>query len=173
MKQGPRFHVKLRRRREGKTDYRKRLKLLKSRKIRIVVRNSLKNIRVQFVEYYEDGDKVLASAISSELINKYQWKYSTSTTPAAYLTGILAGKRAIDKGINEGILDIGRQIPVSGSKNFAALKGVLDSGIKCTYNTEKIPSDKRILGKHLNKEIAVAINQIKNSIIGDVNDANN
>ena len=36
MKQGPRFHVKPRRRREGKTNYRKRLRLLKSDNIRIV-----------------------------------------------------------------------------------------------------------------------------------------
>lgn len=173
MKQGPRYHVKPRRRREGKTDYRKRIRIIKSGKIRVVVRNSLRNVRVQFVRYNEIGDIILASAISKELNSKFQWKYSTSTTPAAYLTGLLAGKRAIDKGINEGILDIGRQIPVAGSKNFAALKGVLDSGIKCTYNNEKIPKDERILGKHLNKEIAVAVNQIKNSIIGDENDGNN
>jgi len=70
MKQGPRYYTKPRRRREGKTDYRKRLRLLKSRKTRIVVRNSLKNICVQFVGYDEVGDKILASAISKELIKK-------------------------------------------------------------------------------------------------------
>ena len=166
MKQGPRYHVKPRRRREGKTDYRKRLKLLKSRKVRIVVRKSLKNIQVQFVEYHESGDKILASAISNELIKKYQWKYSTSATPAAYLTGLLAGKRAIDKGINECILDIGRHLPITGSKLFAALKGVLDTGVECPHNEEKIPSEDRILGRHLNKEIMPAINDIKSKIIG-------
>ena len=35
MKQGPRYHVKPRRRREGRTDYRQRLKLLKSRKLHL------------------------------------------------------------------------------------------------------------------------------------------
>ncbi|MCK5300547.1 MAG: 50S ribosomal protein L18, partial [Thermoplasmatales archaeon] len=113
MKQGPRYYIKQRRRREGLTDYRKRLKLLKSRKIRIVVRNSLKNIRIQFIEYEATGDKILASAISTELIKNYNWKYSTSTTSAAYLTGILAAKRALDKGIKEGVLDIGRRNPVT------------------------------------------------------------
>jgi len=166
MKQGPRYHVKLRRRREGKTDHRKRLRLLRSRKTRIVVRNSLKNVRVQFVKYNEDGDKIIASATSNELINKYQWKYSTSTTPAAYLTGLLAGKRAMDKGISEGVLDIGRQLPVKGSKNFAALKGVLDAGINCPHSNEKIPSEDRISGKHLNKEIMASVNDFKSKIIG-------
>jgi len=166
MKPGPRYHVKLRRRREGKTDYRKRLRLLRSRKTRIVVRNSLKNVRVQFVEYNEDGDKIIVSANSNELISKYQWKYSTSTTPAAYLTGLLAGKRAMDNGISEGVLDIGRQRPVKGSKNFAALKGVLDAGIKCPHSNEKIPSEDRISGKHLNKEIMTSVNDFKSKIIG-------
>jgi len=166
MKPGPRYHVKLRRRREGKTDYRKRLRLLRSRKTRIVVRNSLKNVRVQFVEYNEDGDKIIVSATSNELISKYQWKYSTSTTPAAYLTGLLAGKRAMDNGISEGVLDIGRQRPVKGSKNFAALKGVLDAGIKCPHSNEKIPSEDRISGKHLNKEIMTSVNDFKSKIIG-------
>jgi len=166
MKQGPRYHVKLRRRREGKTDYRKRLQLLRSRKTRIVVRNSLKNIRVQFVKYNENGDEILVSAISSELVSKYQWKYSTSVTPAAYLTGLLAGKRAMDKGISEGILDIGRQPPVKGSKNFAALKGVLDAGVKCPHDDTKIPAEDRILGKHLNKEIMVSVNDFRSKITG-------
>lgn len=167
MKQGPRYYIKQRRRREGVTDYRKRLKLLKSRKIRIVVRNSLKNIRIQFIEYDASGDKIISSAISNELVKKYNWKYSTGTTPAAYLTGLLAAKRAIDNGINEGILDIGRLKPVKGSKIFASLKGVLDAGIKCPHNTEKIPDENRIMGHHIDKKIEIEFNNIKNKIIGD------
>jgi len=166
MKHGPRYRVKPRRRREGKTDYRKRLKLLKSRKIRIVVRKSLKNTQVQFVEYHEDGDNILASANSKELVNKYKWKHSTSTTPAAYLTGLLAGKKAVDKGINEGILDTGRYTPITGSKIFAILKGVVEAGVKCPYDEEKNPSEDRLLGKHLNKEITASVNDIKGKIVG-------
>jgi large subunit ribosomal protein L18 len=167
MKQGPRYYIKQRRRREGITDYRKRLKLLKSRKNRIVVRNSLKNIRVQFIKYESSGDKIIASAISSELTNKYNWKYSTSTTSAAYLTGILAGKRALDKGIKEGVFDIGRRNPVKGSKIFASLKGVIDAGIKCPHSSDKIPDENRIMGHHLDNKIESQINNIKNKIIGD------
>lgn len=166
MKTGPRYHVKPRRRQQGKTDYRKRLALLKSRKVRIVVRNSLRHVRVQFVEYSETGDKILVSAISSELSAKYGWKFSTSTTPATYLTGLLAGKRATDAGITEGVLDIGRQVPVTGSKSFAALKGVLDAGIECSHNEEKLPAEDRILGKHLDKNIMPAVNDVKSKIAG-------
>lgn len=167
MNQGPRYYIKQRRRREGITDYRKRLKLLKSRKIRIVVRNSLKNIRVQFVEYEASGDKIITSAISNELIKKYKWKYSTSTTSAAYLTGLLAAKRALDKGVKEVVLDIGRIKPVKGSKIFASLKGVLDTGIKCPHNNEKLPEENRIMGQHLDKKIEIEVNNIRNKIIGD------
>jgi len=165
MKQGPRYHVKPRRRREGRTDYRKRLNLLRSRKVRMVVRKSLKNTQIQFIEYKESGDSIIASAKSNEL-SKYNWKHSTSTTPAAYLTGLLAGKRASDKGISECVLDIGRQQSVTGSKLFASLKGVLDAGIDCPHNEEKIPKEDRLMGKHLDKDITPAVNDVKSKIIG-------
>ena len=163
---GPRYSVKPRRRREGKTDYRKRLKLLRSGKVRMVVRKSLKNTQIQFVEYKEGGDNTLASANSDELVNKYNWKFSTSTTPAAYLTGILAGKRAKKKGIDECVIDTGRHSPVTGSKVFASIKGILDAGVECPHNEEKIPNEDRIMGKHLDKGIMPAVNDIKSKIIG-------
>jgi len=166
MKAGPRYRVKPRRQREGKTDYRRRLKLLRSRKTRMVVRKSLKNTQVQFVEYSEGGDKIIANAVSKELVKLYKWKHSTSTTPAAYLTGLLAGKRAKDKGIKKCILDIGNYPPVTGSKVFASLKGVLDAGLECPHNEEKIPKEERITGKHLDKDVATAFEDIKNKIIG-------
>jgi large subunit ribosomal protein L18 len=164
--QGPRYHVKPRRRREGKTDYRKRLKLLKSRKVRMVVRKSIKNTQVQFIEYKEGGDNILVTANSKELINKYNWKFSTATTPAAYLTGILAGKRAKEKGIDECVLDTGRHPPTTGSKIFASIKGIVDAGVECPHSKEKLPKEDRIMGKHLNKEIMPAVNDIKSKIIG-------
>lgn len=166
MKHGPRYHVRSRRHREGKTDYRKRLQLLKSRKPRIVVRRSLKNIRVQFVNYDSFGDTIITSAVSNELKKNYNWKYSISTTPAAYLTGLIAGKRAKEKGIDGGIFDIGRYRPTKGNRLFAALKGVIDAGIECPHDNEMIPIEDRLLGKHLNEKIAPAVNELKNKIIG-------
>ena len=166
MKQGPRYHVKPRRRREGKTDYRKRLALLKSGKIRMVVRKSLKHTQIQFVGYKEGGDDILVTASSKELLTKYNWKHSTSTIPAAYLTGILAGKRAKDSGIEECVLDIGRNVPVTGSKVFATLKGAIDAGIDCLINEEKIPNEDRLMGKHIDEKIPATVNELKNKIIG-------
>lgn len=166
MKQGPRYHVKPRRRREGKTDYRKRLKLLRSRKVRAVIRKSLKNTQVQLIEYKEGGDNILVSANSIELKGKYNWKFSTSTTPAAYLTGLLAGARAKDKGISECVLDTGRHPPITGSKIFASVKGLTDAGIKCLHSEEKVPKEDRLIGKHLANEIMPAVDDIKSKIIG-------
>ena len=51
MKKGKTHRIKFRRKREGKTDYRKRLKLLLGGKPRLVVRKSLKNITAQIAVY--------------------------------------------------------------------------------------------------------------------------
>jgi large subunit ribosomal protein L18 len=167
MKIGPRYHVKPRRHRERKTDYRSRLKLLRSKKPRIVVRKSLKAIRVQFIEYNPQGDKVIVSAISRELTKEYGWKYSVSNTPAAYLTGFLAGKRAKAKGIEQGVLDIGLYHPTRGSTLFASLKGVIDAGVDCPHDTEMLPKEDRINGLHVNKDIKPLIGDIKTKMNGD------
>ena len=55
-------------------------------------------------------------------------------------------RRAKDKGIKECVLDIGRYMPVTGSKIFASLKGVIDAGIECPYSEEKLPKEDRITG---------------------------
>jgi large subunit ribosomal protein L18 len=141
--------------------------LLRSKKPRIVVRKSLKAIRVQFIEYSPQGDKVLASAISSELAKEYGWKYSVSNTPAAYLTGFLAGKRAKAKGIEQGVLDIGLYHPTRGSTLFASLKGVIDAGVDCPHDTQMLPKEERINGSHVNKDIKPLIGDIKTKMNED------
>ncbi|HHF55576.1 MAG TPA: 50S ribosomal protein L18 [Thermoplasmatales archaeon] len=152
-----------RRRREGKTNYRKRLALLKSGKPRVVVRRSNKNIRVQFALYDMNGDRIVASAIGTDL-RKYGWEYSLSNTPAAYLTGLLAGKRALKKGLKEGVLDIGLYTPRRGARIFAALKGVVDAGVDVPYGEEIVPSEDRLYGKHISDEIAEKVEEIKSKI---------
>ena len=64
MAYGPRYKVNFRRRREGRTDYRQRQRLLRARVPRAVVRLSLRNARVQFIDFDFAGDKVLAQASS-------------------------------------------------------------------------------------------------------------
>ncbi|ADD09308.1 50S ribosomal protein L18 [Candidatus Aciduliprofundum boonei] len=154
------YRVKMRRRREGKTNYRKRLAYLKSGKPRAVVRKTLRYVIVQIVEYHDDGDKILVGVNSSHL-KKYGWKGSFKNTPAAYLTGYLAGKLALKKGIEEAVLDIGLQSPVKGSRVFAALKGMVDAGLYVPHSEEVYPSEDRIKGEHISEEIAKMFEEVK------------
>jgi large subunit ribosomal protein L18 len=98
MAKGSRYSVPYRRRREGKTDYRKRKALILSRKPRLVVRGTLKNIIVQVVVAKPHGDEVLVSAHSRELLKNYGWKAPRGNLPAAYLTGLLCGLKAKARG---------------------------------------------------------------------------
>jgi large subunit ribosomal protein L18 len=145
---GPTYRVPFRRRREGKTDYRRRLKLLFSKKHRVVVRKSNKYVRMQLVATDKNGDKTLIAAMSSEL-TKYGYDGGKCNCPAAYLTGLLFGKRAKDAGFNDTILDIGLHTPVHGSNVYAALKGALDSGLMIPHDPAVFPADDRISGIHI------------------------
>ncbi|HLE46929.1 MAG TPA: 50S ribosomal protein L18 [Candidatus Thermoplasmatota archaeon] len=155
MGEGPRFRVAFRRRREGKTDYKKRLGLVKSGKPRLVVRRSSRTITVQFIDFGEQGDVVRAAATSRDLVAQ-GWTHSGSATPAAYLTGLLAAKRAKKAGIEEAVLDIGRQDPTPGGRIFAALKGVVDGGIDVPHDEEILPDEKRLQGEHI-KDAPIAM----------------
>ena len=67
MSTGPRSRVPLKRRRDGNTNYRRRLALVKSGKNRVVIRKSLNNIIVQIVSSNYEGDKTITTAFSGEL----------------------------------------------------------------------------------------------------------
>lgn len=137
-----------RRKREGKTDYKKRLRLIASHKPRLVIRKTNKNLIIQIVEFNPDGDKVLISAHTNEL-KKLGWKASRSNIPSAYLTGLLAGIKAKKSKITDVILDIGLYTPVKGSVIFAALKGAVDAGLNVPHSEDVLPSEKRISGAHI------------------------
>jgi large subunit ribosomal protein L18 len=145
---GPTYRVAFRRRREGKTDYRRRLKLLFSKKHRVVVRDSNKYIRMQLVTTANFGDKTLIATMSSEL-PKYGYDGGKCNCPAAYLTGLLFGKRAKEAGFNDAILDIGLRTPVRGSNVYAALKGALDGGLTIPHDPLVFPVEDRITGNHI------------------------
>jgi len=150
MARGPRYKVPFRRRREGKTNYRKRLRLILSGKPRLVARKTLNYIIAQIVEARVEGDHVLASAHSSEL-RKYGWLAACDNTPAAYLTGLLAGYRALKAGVKEAVLDIGLHRPVKGARIFAVLKGAVDAGLEVPHSEEILPSEDRIRGEHISE----------------------
>ncbi len=140
------YKVPRRRRREGKTNYYKRYAMVKSKQVRVVVRKTNKYIYVQFVYPTPIGDYTIAAAHSKELVKLFNWRGGTKNTPAAYLTGLLAGLRARKLGIEKAVPDIGLHRPVKGSKVFAAIKGVIDAKISVACSNDVLPSDDRIRG---------------------------
>jgi large subunit ribosomal protein L18 len=138
---GPSFIVYFRRRREGKTNFAKRLALIKSGKTRMVVRRSNAGILVQFVDFDPKGDKTIITVSGSHLAKGYKWP-SKRNVWTAYLAGLMAGKLAQKKGVKEFILDIGMYTPSKGSVVFAAQKGASDSGLSTNFDKAKVPEDK-------------------------------
>jgi large subunit ribosomal protein L18 len=149
MPHGPRYRRPARRRFEGKTNYHKRIKLLKSRKLRVVIRASNNHTRVQIIQSKRGGDDVMISAFSKELASKYGWTANTGNIPASYLTGYLVGLRAKKNKIDEAIFDLG--IFYHKNRVLAACKGIIDAGLQVPYHKEFFPDslDERINGMHI------------------------
>ena len=153
MSTGPRYRVHFRRRREGKTDYRVRLRLLRSGMARAVVRFSSRRVLVSIVQYDPTGDRVVAAAESAELGRLGFPAASLASTPAAYLTAYLAGLRSKSAGAESVVLDTGIRHPTEGGRLSAALKGLLDSGLEVPHGEGGFPSADRLNGTHLPKPL--------------------
>lgn len=103
-----RFQTPFRRRREGKTDYYQRKRLVcqhkakyNTPKYRLVVRFTNKDIICQIVSSTITGDIVLAAAYSHEL-PRYGITHGLTNWAAAYATGLLIARRALQKlGLDE------------------------------------------------------------------------
>lgn len=152
------FTAQYRRRREGKTNYHKRLRLLQSGKPRLVVRRSNTGVRVQIVSYEPAGDRVLAQASGADLRKVGFTQTSGKSLPAAYLNGYAAGARAKKAGVTSAIVDIGMQTATKGNRLFAAVKGVLDAGIQVPVGEEMLPKEERLHGKHIESHRNVTLN---------------
>ncbi|MGQ0795438.1 MAG: 50S ribosomal protein L18 [Nitrosopumilaceae archaeon] len=153
----------LRRLREEKTNYRKRKNLLMGRRDFVTVQISNQNTLVQIHKPKMQGDQILASAHSRSLLNK-GWKGSRKSIPAAYLTGYLAGKKALVGGTKDAVL-------YSGTRKYtqrmaAALKGVIDAGLEVPADGETFPDQERLVGKHL--KVSNDVEKIKSAIDGEV-----
>ncbi len=145
------------RRIRGQTDYQLRLRLLKSGLSRAVVRRTNKNMIVQIVNYNDNGDHIITSARSADL-TKLGYTLNTGNISAAYLTGLLAGKRALKAGIKgEVIVDFGLQYVHYQSRLFAAVKGLIDSGLKVKSGDSVFPPEERLNGTHLKAKDASKI----------------
>src|SRR3989344_8745688 len=143
-----RYSPQQRRRASGKTDYRKRLNLLKGGVVRLVIRKSSRSITCQAIAYSAEGDMVLASAHSNELI-KLGWKLDKKNTMSAYLVGFLLGKKALKKGVKEAVVDLGVYESTKGARVYAAAKGAADAGLNIPLGRDIVPSEDRIRGKHI------------------------
>ncbi len=140
--------IPFRRKREGRTDYRKRRELLKAGAPRVVIRPALRNITAQLIEYRPEGDRVLAG-VHSHALDERGYPVHKGNLPAAYLTGYLLGKKAVAKGITRAILDTGPRTPIRGSRIYACVKGLLDAGVGVPVAEDQLPSGDRIRGEHI------------------------
>ena len=150
MTKGKIFTVPFRRKRQGRTYYKKRLKILMSNKYRFVVRKSLRDFQASIIEYSPKGDRILIT-VNTKSLEKLGWKGGTGNLPSAYLIGLITGKKSMEKGIKDAILDLGFNNSVNGSRLYAALAGALDSGLKIPFSPEVLPSKDRIFGGHIAK----------------------
>ncbi len=148
MATGPRYKVPMRRRREVRTDYHQRLRLLKSGDPRLVARKSNNHMQAQIVVPGRQGDETLASAHSSDL-REFGWEAPTGNLPAAYLTGLLAGQRALEADVEAAVLDIGLNSATPGGKVFAVQEGAIDAGLEIPHNDSVLADWSRTRGEHI------------------------
>jgi len=145
-----RFQVKYRRRREGKTNYRKRYGMIiqdktkyAAHKYRLVVRFTNKDTVCQVIYSEIQGDFVLAAAYGHEL-GRYGLPVGHTNYAGAYATGLLVARRLLKK--------LGKDAKYAGNTNIngedynvAPIEGTgrpfkcfLDVGLRRTTTGSKV-----------------------------------
>ncbi len=163
MATGPRYSVPYKRKRGGKTNYKKRLALLKSGKHRLVVRRTNTRIIVQVISFVPEGDKTIISLSNKELSN-YGYKNASNNLPSAYLVGYLTGKLALKSKIKEAVFDTGLNISSKGNKLYAVLAGAVAAGLKIPHDSKVFPTENRLKGEHIKGFKAGMVEEVKKSI---------
>merc|ERR1712230_334217 len=122
-----RYQVKYRRRREGKTDYYARKRLMSQAKnkynapkYRLVVRITNRDIICQIVHAKIQGDHVFAAAYAHEL-PRYGIEHGLTNLAAAYATGLGLARAS------------------TGARVLGAMKGASDGGIFIPHNPKRFP----------------------------------
>jgi len=145
-----RFQVKFKRRREGKTDYFARKRLIaqdktkyNSPKYRLVVRLTNKDAVAQIVYATLNSDIVLASAYAHELKNYGLKVTHCKDYAAAYATGLLLARRVLQKlGLDKAY--VGKEVAdgehfiVEESGERRPLRVLLDVGLHCTTTGARV-----------------------------------
>ena len=136
-----RYQVKFRRRREGKTDYRARKRLItqdknkyNSPKYRLVVRLTSKFVICQIAYSTIQGDKILCQANSAELV-RYGLKTGFKNYAAAYCTGLLVARRLLQM--------LGLDDTYKGQDEEVTGEVVSTQAGKRTYFVDELDDDKR------------------------------
>jgi len=159
--------VAKRRRREHKTDYGKRINMLKGETPRIIFRKSNRYVLAQYVSSTHAQDKIEFGVSSRDLI-KHGWPKDVSgglkSIPASYLIGFSIGKRISKESLKTPILDFGMQRVLHKTKLYAFLKGLIDAGVKIKSDEKFFPDENRIKGKHMKKDFSDTFDQIKSNI---------
>ncbi|XP_078432932.1 large ribosomal subunit protein uL18-like [Wolffia australiana] len=144
-----RFQVKFKRRRQGKTDYRARIRLINqdknkynTPKYRFVVRFTNKDIVAQIVSASIAGDLILASAYSHEL-PKYGLTVGLTNYAAAYCTGLLLARRVLKTlnldGEYEGNVEAtGEDFSVEPNESRRPFRAFLDVGLVKTTTGNRV-----------------------------------
>ncbi|MFL2956846.1 MAG: 50S ribosomal protein L18 [Marine Group II euryarchaeote MED-G36] len=168
MAHGKNQRLRYKRRRNGETDYRRRMRMLRGGSVRAVVRVSNTQTICQLVDYQSGGDEILVSIDGRTLVDKFKWPIDASrkSVPASYLTGFAMGKAALAAGHDEAVLDIGLAASSSGNRAFSALKGMVDAGLEIPHGEDVLPDDNRVSGAHIDESIAKAVESTKKAIEG-------
>jgi large subunit ribosomal protein L18 len=156
-----------RRRRQSKTDYKKRIRFLKSKSPRLVFRKTNRYVIAQYIISKEAEDKV-ELGVNSKVLLRYGWpkelQGSLKSISASYLLGIIMGKKILKKGLKTPIIDFGLYRALHKSRLYAFVKGIVDSGLKVKCNEKTFPEEERVKGNKIPfEEIKSKIGTAKNA----------
>ncbi|XP_030527904.2 60S ribosomal protein L5 [Rhodamnia argentea] len=144
-----RYQVKYKRRRDGKTDYRARIRLINqdknkynTPKYRFVVRFSNKYIVAQIISASIAGDLVLAAAYSHEL-PRYGLEVGLTNYAAAYCTGLLLARRVLkmlemDQEYEGNVEATGEDFSVEPAETRRPFRALLDVGLVRTTTGNRV-----------------------------------
>ncbi|XP_068664713.1 large ribosomal subunit protein uL18-like [Aristolochia californica] len=144
-----RFQVKFKRRREGKTDYRARIRLINqdknkysTPKYRFVVRFTNKDIIAQISSATIAGDIVVAAAYSHEL-PRYGLEVGLTNYAAAYCTGLLVARRVLkmlkmDDKYEGNVEATGEDYSVEPTEGRRPFRALLDVGLLRTTTGNRV-----------------------------------
>ncbi|CAL0315344.1 unnamed protein product [Lupinus luteus] len=144
-----RYQVKFKRRRDGKTDYRARIRLINqdknkynTPKYRFVVRFTNKDIIAQITSSSIAGDHVLAAAYAHELPH-FGLEVGLTNYAAAYCTGLLLARRVLktlelDEEYEGNVEASGEDFSVEPAETRRPFRALLDVGLIRTTTGNRV-----------------------------------